>query len=639
MGNTVVWKPAATSAFSSYFMFRLLQAAGLLDGVVNLVYGPGALIGDAALSARELAGVHFTGSTPVFQGMWKAVADRIADYRAYPRLVGETGGKDFILAHPSADAAAVATAIVRGSFEYQGQKCSAASRVYVPKSMWDEVRDRLAEDVPSIAVGDVADFENFMGAVIDEASFRTQRDAIEEARAAGAEIIAGGEVDDSQGWFVRPTVIRTEDRSFRLLRDEPLRAGRHHVRVRRCTLGRHAPSRRRDVPYGLTGAVFANDRAAVQQAHALVHSAGNFYVNDKPTGAVVGQQPFGGSRASGTNDKAGSMWNLIRWVSPRTVKETFVPATDYRYPFIAARRLMERWLPEDFAHPLRADLGSGHHLRPMDADDVDADYPAVMAARERLWRILGDAWGWPPETLTFDQTATTWPGTRERPQPTNRSSTASSTRRRPDSSGACTSTHPRARPRTRSSPGGSWRRWSAPSPSTRSTRSCRCGSRRRGSCATHASASRPAGRPSPPNRSPGQAPRAGLVQSRVQRPGCPRWDPARPQLLLGRLQEPLGGPRSGGRIARLRTGPTPGRSSKIDSNARGCRGAGDATRSPTVAPRHGSAAAAGGPDRGASTIAVGPPGTNTSSSRFASEITAVRGNSKVEVIACSAADS
>ena len=335
MGNTVVWKPAATSAFSSYFMFRLLQAAGLPDGVVNLVYGPGKVIGDAALASPHLAGVHFTGSTPVFQGMWKTVADRIGDYRAYPRLVGETGGKDFILAHPSADAAAVATAIVRWSFEYQGQKCSAASRVYVPKSMWDEVRERLVEDVPSIPVGDVADFGNFMGAVIDEASFATQRDAIAEARAAGAEIVAGGEVDDSEGWFVRPTVIRTDDPGFRLLRDElfgPV-----------VTTYVYDDNRWDDTlelvdgtsPYGLTGAVFANDRAAVQQAHrALVHSAGNFYVNDKPTGAVVGQQPFGGSRASGTNDKAGSMWNLIRWVSPRTVKETFVPPTEYRYPFM-----------------------------------------------------------------------------------------------------------------------------------------------------------------------------------------------------------------------------------------------------------------------------------------------------------------
>jgi 1-pyrroline-5-carboxylate dehydrogenase len=273
----------------------------------------------------------------VFQGMWKAVGDNIARYRGYPRLVGETGGKDFIVAHPSADADAVATAIVRGSFEYQGQKCSASSRVYLPKSLWDEVRDRLADEVPRIRVGDVADFENFMGAVIDSASFKTQADAIAEARKTGAEIVAGGETDDSEGWFVRPTVIRTDDPQFRLLRDELFGP----VVTTYVYDDRRWPETLRLVdetsPYGLTGAVFARDRAAIVDAHReLQHSAGNFYINDKPTGAIVGQQPFGGSRASGTNDKAGSMWNLIRWVSPRTIKETFVPATDYRYPFMQA---------------------------------------------------------------------------------------------------------------------------------------------------------------------------------------------------------------------------------------------------------------------------------------------------------------
>jgi 1-pyrroline-5-carboxylate dehydrogenase len=336
MGNTVIWKPATTAALSAYYVMRILQAAGLPDGVINLVYGPGSVIGDAALASPDLAGIHFTGSTPVFQGMWRTVGENIDRYRSYPRLVGETGGKDFIVAHPSADADAVATAILRGSFEYQGQKCSAASRAYLPKSIWDDVRDRLADEVPRIRVGDVADFENFMGAVIDGASYRTQVEAIDEARAAGAEIVAGGEADDSEGWFVRPTVVRTDDPQFRLLRDElfgPV-----------LTTYVYDDSRWRETlrlvdetsPYGLTGAVFARDRAAIVEAQEqLVHAAGNFYVNDKPTGAVVGQQPFGGARASGTNDKAGSMWNLIRWTSPRSIKETFVPPTDYRYPFMS----------------------------------------------------------------------------------------------------------------------------------------------------------------------------------------------------------------------------------------------------------------------------------------------------------------
>jgi 1-pyrroline-5-carboxylate dehydrogenase len=335
MGNTVIWKPAATAALSAYYVMRLLQAAGLPDGVINLVYGPGATIGNSAISSPELAGIHFTGSTPVFHDMWKAVADNLARYRTYPRLVGETGGKDFILAHPSAEADAVATAIVRGSFEYQGQKCSAVSRVYLPKSLWDDVRERLADEVPRIRVGDVADFENFMGAVIDKAAFTTQAEAIAEAKQAGAEIVAGGDTDDDEGWFVRPTVIRTDDPGFRLLRDELFGP----VVTTYVYDDRRWDDTLRLVdqtsPYGLTGAVFARDRSAILDAHReLANAAGNFYINDKPTGAVVGQQPFGGSRASGTNDKAGSMWNLIRWVSPRTIKETFVPPTDYRYPFM-----------------------------------------------------------------------------------------------------------------------------------------------------------------------------------------------------------------------------------------------------------------------------------------------------------------
>jgi 1-pyrroline-5-carboxylate dehydrogenase len=337
MGNTVVWKPASTAALSAYYTMRLFQEAGLPDGVVNLVYGRGSAVGDPVLASPDLAGIHFTGSTAVFQGMWQTVGANIERYRNYPRIVGETGGKDFIVAHPSADVDSLATAIVRGSFEYQGQKCSAASRVYAPSNLWPDLRDRLAEEIAAIRVGDVSDFQNFMGAVIDSGSFATQKEAIEEARAHGdSDVLVGGDYDDSEGYFVRPTVIETRDPGFRLLRDElfgpvvtayvyPEKDYEQALDLVDST-----------APYGLTGAVFARDRSAIELAdEKLQYAAGNFYVNDKPTGAVVGQQPFGGARASGTNDKAGSMWNLIRWVSPRTVKETFVPPTDYRYPFLA----------------------------------------------------------------------------------------------------------------------------------------------------------------------------------------------------------------------------------------------------------------------------------------------------------------
>jgi 1-pyrroline-5-carboxylate dehydrogenase len=270
--------------------------------------------------------------------MWKTVGDNIAGYRNYPRIVGETGGKDFIVAHPSADVDEVATAIVRGSFEYQGQKCSAASRVYAPKSMWPDLRERLEAQVAELRMGDVSDFSNFMGAVIDKGSFATQKEAIDEARASGkAEIVAGGDYDDSEGYFVSPTVIQTEDPSYRTMSEElfgPVVTTYVYDDKRWSDTLDLVDS---TAPYGLTGAVFADDRFAVEEAHQkLRYAAGNFYVNDKPTGAVVGQQPFGGSRASGTNDKAGSMWNLIRWVSPRTIKETFVPPTDYRYPFMGS---------------------------------------------------------------------------------------------------------------------------------------------------------------------------------------------------------------------------------------------------------------------------------------------------------------
>jgi len=339
MGNTVVWKPASTAAYSSWWLMKLYEEAGLPPGVINLVYGNGADVGDPALASRDLAGIHFTGSTAVFNGMWKTVGENVAisRYRNYPRIVGETGGKDFIVAHPTADVDAVATAIVRGSFEYQGQKCSAASRVFAPSNLWPELRERLVEEVGALKMGDVGDFSNFLGAVIDKGSFATQKAAIDEASESNGntKVLVGGGYDDSDGWFVQPTVIETTDPGFRTMREElfgPV-----------VTAFVYDESRYEDTldlidggaPYGLTGAVFARDRAAVETAEErLRYAAGNFYVNDKPTGAVVGQQPFGGARSSGTNDKAGSMWNLIRWVSPRTVKELFVPPTDYRYPFL-----------------------------------------------------------------------------------------------------------------------------------------------------------------------------------------------------------------------------------------------------------------------------------------------------------------
>jgi 1-pyrroline-5-carboxylate dehydrogenase len=338
MGCTVVWKPASTAMVSAYWTLKLLEEAGLPPGVINLVYGSGGEIGEPSLASPELAGVHFTGSTGVFQGIWKRVGENIEHYRNYPRIVGETGGKDFVLAHPSADVEALAAAILRGAFEYQGQKCSAASRVYAPSNLWPALRERLAEETATIKLGDVSDFTNFMGAVIDANSFATQRQAIEEARAApDTDVFAGGHVDDSLGFFVEPTIIETKDPGFRLLRDELFGP------VLTCYVypeGRFAETLDlvdSTAPYALTGSIFAHDRYALHEAgERLRYAAGNVYFNDKPTGAVVGQQPFGGSRASGTNDKAGSMWNLIRWVTPRTIKETFVPPTDYRYPFLAS---------------------------------------------------------------------------------------------------------------------------------------------------------------------------------------------------------------------------------------------------------------------------------------------------------------
>jgi 1-pyrroline-5-carboxylate dehydrogenase len=336
MGNTVVWKPSLTQAFSAHYLMKLFEAAGVPPGVINMVHGPGPELGEAALAHPDLAGIHFTGSTPTFNWMWKTVGDNIGNYKGFPRIVGETGGKDFIIAHPSAQVPALATAIVRGGFEYQGQKCSAASRVYVPSNLWGELKARLIDDVSSIEMGDITDFSNFMGAVIDDRAFKKHSEAIEEAKSSPLyDVVVGGEVDDSVGYFVSPTIIQTTDPKARLMRDElfgPI--------VTLYVYPEGEFSETLDLvdstsPYGLTGAVFSEDKDAAVEAKArLRYSAGNFYVNDKPTGAVVGQQPFGGARRSGTDDKAGSMWNLTRWVAPRSIKETFVPPTDYRYPFM-----------------------------------------------------------------------------------------------------------------------------------------------------------------------------------------------------------------------------------------------------------------------------------------------------------------
>ena len=337
MGCTVVWKPAATASYSNYLVFRLLQEAGLPPGVINFVPGPAAVISERLLADRHLGGIHFTGSTEVFQTLWKQVAGNLTGYADYPRLVGETGGKDFILAHASADVDALATGIVRGAFEYQGQKCSAASRAYVPESLWPKVRERVLGLLADAKVGDPADFRNFMGAVIDKKSFDKIQGYIEKAKHdAKAKILFGGESDDADGYFVHPTVIQVEDPTYRTMCEEifgpVLSLYVYPDKQWKETLALVD----RTSPYALTGAVFAQDRPALAEADAaLRYSAGNFYRNDKPTGAVVGQQPFGGGRASGTNDKAGSLLNLIRWTSARAVKENFVPPRDPWYPFMA----------------------------------------------------------------------------------------------------------------------------------------------------------------------------------------------------------------------------------------------------------------------------------------------------------------
>ncbi len=337
LGNTVVWKPAANAMVAAHYVMELLRAAGLPDGVINLVNGDAAEVAGIALDDPTLAGVHFTGSTAVFDGILHIVGKHSSRYRSYPRVVGETGGKNFMVAHASADPASLAAAILRGAYEYQGQKCSAASRLFIPRSLWPELHQRLCDEIGTIRVGDVADFRTFMGAVIDERAWTRHDRAIAAARdAAATRVLAGGGTDRSRGWFVEPTLIETDDAASPLLCDElfgPIAAALVYPDERFEEVLRHVDE---GSAYGLTGSIFARDRRAVARASdALRDAAGNFYVNDKPTGAVVGQQPFGGGRRSGTNDKAGSPWNLLRWASPRTIKETAVPSTDYRYPSMA----------------------------------------------------------------------------------------------------------------------------------------------------------------------------------------------------------------------------------------------------------------------------------------------------------------
>jgi len=336
MGNVVVWKPARSQVYSAQVIMELFKAAGLPDGVINMVTGPSADITDVLLNSKYFAGIHFTGSTPVFQSFWKLIGENVSKYISYPRIVGETGGKDFVWMHQSADAKQVATALSRGAFEYQGQKCSAASRAYIPQSKWQEVRKYLEADIKSMKMGTPDDTSNFINAVIDDRAFNKLSKYIDQAKAdKNAEVIIGGGYDDSKGYFIEPTVILTSDPNYTTMCTElfgPV-----------LTIYVYEDSDWKDTlktldqtsEYALTGAIFSQDRYVIDYAtNALENAAGNFYINDKPTGAVVGQQPFGGARGSGTNDKAGSVWNLLRWVSNRTIKETFVPSTDYRYPFL-----------------------------------------------------------------------------------------------------------------------------------------------------------------------------------------------------------------------------------------------------------------------------------------------------------------
>ena len=336
MGNVAIWKPASSAVYPAYFIMQLFKEAGLPDGVINFIPGRGSVVGPLVMDHPNLAGIHFTGSTSVFQNMWEHIGGNIKQYASYPRIVGETGGKDFCIAHESVNQDALVTAMVRGAFEFQGQKCSAMSRAYIPSTIWPEIEENLLKEMATITMGDPSDFSNFVNAVIDKNSFDSIKDFIDDAsNSDDAEIIFGGTCDDSVGYFIEPTIILTKDPKFRTMCEEifgPV-----------LTIYLYDPSEWKETlevvdstsPYALTGCVMANDKRAIEEASsALRHAAGNFYINDKPTGAVVGQQPFGGSRASGTNDKAGSMFNLARWVSQRTVKENFDPPTDYRYPFL-----------------------------------------------------------------------------------------------------------------------------------------------------------------------------------------------------------------------------------------------------------------------------------------------------------------
>jgi 1-pyrroline-5-carboxylate dehydrogenase len=336
MGNTVIWKPASSAMLSAYYIMKLLEEAGLPPGVINFVPGDAGTISDKLLAHRDLAGVHFTGSTAVFNNMWKTIGASMSRYKSYPRIVGETGGKDFIVAHASADPVALSVAIARGGFEYQGQKCSAASRVYVPQSIWPEVRDRTVAIMKEIRMGDPMDFRNFMGAVIDRKAFSKIGEYLEHGH-KNASVVSGGVARGDDGYFIEPTLIETKDPAYKLLCEEifgPVVTAHVYPDAKWEQTLKIVDE---TSPYALTGAIFSRDRHAVRQAAlSLRNAAGNFYINDKPTGAVVGQQPFGGARGSGTNDKAGSKLNLVRWISPRTVKETFSPPTDYRYPFMEA---------------------------------------------------------------------------------------------------------------------------------------------------------------------------------------------------------------------------------------------------------------------------------------------------------------
>jgi 1-pyrroline-5-carboxylate dehydrogenase len=336
LGNVVLWKPASSAVYSAYFLAQLWKDAGLPDGVINFIPGPGRYVGDPVLEKAALAGVHFTGSTSVFHSMWKTIGANIKNYKSYPRIVGETGGKDFVFVHASADMKAVATALLRGAFEYQGQKCSAASRAYIPDTAWPAVKEELLDQLQTIKMGDVTDFTNFMGAVIDKPAFDSIVEYIEYAKTSSeAELVFGGGYDDNKGYFIEPTVVIVSDAKHKLMEEEifgPVltvfiyKENEYSETLELCDT---------TSPYALTGSIFANDRRAVNEAYrALRHSAGNFYINDKPTGAVVSQQPFGGARSSGTNDKAGSYLNLLRWVSARAVKENLNPPGDYRYSFL-----------------------------------------------------------------------------------------------------------------------------------------------------------------------------------------------------------------------------------------------------------------------------------------------------------------